>query len=187
MRNCACRGEGSGFAHASCVAKYQKSEEKKEGGWARPGIAPCKNCNQPYIGDMEFAIATARLDLYDANEIARADYNYIKETMHIAACHTRAGKMDESREMLEECLETVQSNTILDQSKQLECEILTSLASSYICNIASKQDVKKGENCLRKAQMIAKECDFDNGQIEACKSMLDIFTSTERSGNSPLP
>ena len=48
MRNCACRGEASGFAHASCVAKYLVIQEKKKQDRNLYGDT-CKNCNQPIV------------------------------------------------------------------------------------------------------------------------------------------
>ena len=74
MRNCACRGEASGFAHASCVAQYWAKKLKKN---PRGAQDVCTNCNQDYQGDMALAVATGRLEIYKEQEMPETDLIYL--------------------------------------------------------------------------------------------------------------
>ena len=74
MRNCACRGEASGFAHAPCIAQYLVVEEKR----TKKFEITCKNCKQTYQGDMALAVAIARLNLCESEGIESSNERYYR-------------------------------------------------------------------------------------------------------------
>ena len=165
MRNCACRGEASGFVHAPCVAQYLVIEEKKKGVEA---IDACKNCNQPYQGDMALAVAIARLNLCEAEGIEHSNERYLREKIYVASCQDNVGNPKEAIEILEECLTVVQSNPEMDCSKRFEFEIIKNMGLFYSTN---QLDVEKGEKCLQNAMDIGRKYGYDQ-QVEALKPVV---------------
>lgn len=140
MRNCACRGEASGFAHASCVAKYLVQEDNKTG--KRETKDNCKKCNQPYQGDMALAVAIARLDLLEAEGVEHSSVRYLVEKMHVATCQDGVANPEEAIKILEECLTAVKSNRQLpdSDSKRLIFQIMAKIGTFYYTIWTSKRE-----------------------------------------------
>jgi len=108
---------------------------------------------------MLLAVARATLDLNEENGIAHTDYEYLRDKIFVANCQSKAGNKEKALQMLEECLETVQSNPSLHYSIGVEFEVLQYLA---IINIATGKDKEEGMKYFGKAQKIANQLGIDN-------------------------
>ena len=169
MRNCACRGEASGFAHASCVAKYLAVEEKRK--QVRNAEDVCKNCNQPYQGDMALAVAKARLDLVEAEGIEHSSVGYLMEMINLASFQHEVGDSQEAIRILQECLSIAQSNPTMPNSTRAEFNIMKTMGCFY-CE--SQLDIEKGKVCLQNALKIAKKYGYHK-EVEALEPAVKYF------------
>jgi hypothetical protein len=63
VRNCSCRGDSAGFAHASCLVKYAEQKCKRAGDGDmnafREPWYKCNNCKQPFQGQLSLDMASA--------------------------------------------------------------------------------------------------------------------------------
>ena len=187
MRNCACRGEGSGFAHASCVGKYLFLKYTKgSNGTEEDGEDTCINCNQPYLGDMALAVAMAQLDTCMTQGIPHTSQTYVGAKLNVAGCQDKFGECRDALETLVECHDLVRSNPAMRHlvRDRLEFEILKRMGIVQLKH-SSQLNAEQGMICLKKAMRIAKRVGYHD-DVKKLQPIFDYYEHGSGHGSDSL-
>ena len=168
MRNCACRGEGSGFAHASCVGEYLFLKYEKDGKISQD---QCKNCNQPYKGDMALAVAEDRLERCKERNMLETDETFLLTTLEVARCHDNCGNTVKAIRLVERTLAVVNGNPTLPHSHNIEFMAIKRMGVMY----SKQENVEKAKEYLNKTILLGERYGFQNDILFA-RQMLGILS-----------
>ena len=122
VRECSCRGDSAGFAHASCLIQYaetkcvsinQYNQQSLDTEWSKP-FTVCPNCNQKYRGELAIALATARVHFVDEKQLGLYYHlTALQEQLATIVGQRRfsVAKVEESEEIVKKC------TSVVDQMK----------------------------------------------------------------------